>query len=81
MPDNETSQTEAPWYAAYPAAKCTAAPVSRSEVRLWLQDSEDIGRKDFLLVDLRRNDHEVGFNASGNRRDADQNREAPFTVP
>jgi arsenical-resistance protein 2 len=61
MPDNETSQTEAPWYAAYPAAKLTAAPLSRSEVRLLLQDSESSGRKDFLLIDLRRNDHEVRF--------------------
>jgi arsenical-resistance protein 2 len=60
MPDNEMSQTEAPWYAAYPAAKSTADSICRSEVRLWLYHSTDGGPRDFVLVDLRRNDHEGG---------------------
>ena len=58
------SQTEAPWYAAYPAAKSTADPICRSEVRLWLYHSTDGGPRDFVLVDLRRNDHEVRLRAS-----------------
>jgi len=60
MPDNDMSQTEAPWYAAYPAAESTAAPISRSEVQLWLHCSMDSDLRDFVLVDLRRNDHEGG---------------------
>jgi hypothetical protein len=64
MPDNKMSQTEAPWYAAYPAAKSTADPICRSEVRLWLHHSMDGGPRDFVLVDLRRNDHEVRLRAS-----------------
>ncbi|KAJ5650116.1 arsenate reductase (Arc2) [Penicillium longicatenatum] len=45
-----------PWHAAYPAPKCTAPVLSRLEVLKWLRE----GRKDFVLVDLRRADFEGG---------------------
>ncbi|KAF7502353.1 hypothetical protein GJ744_005994 [Endocarpon pusillum] len=50
----------APWYAAYPKPKNTSPDsISRSEVLDRLDRGEQPGR-DFLLVDLRRNDHEGG---------------------
>jgi hypothetical protein len=48
----------APWHEAYPNPKNTAESISRSEVLERLNHGEQPGR-DFLLVDLRRNDHEV----------------------
>lgn len=51
--------SELPWHAAYPKPKNTAPDViSRSEVLERLNRGEQPGR-DFLLIDLRRNDHEV----------------------
>jgi hypothetical protein len=48
----------APWHAAYPKPKNTAETISHSEVLGRLNRGELPGR-DILLVDLRRNDHEV----------------------
>ncbi|KAJ5948490.1 hypothetical protein N7454_001797, partial [Penicillium verhagenii] len=48
--------TAQPWHAAYPAPKCTAPGVERQLVLQWLRE----GRKNFVLVDLRRNDFEGG---------------------
>lgn len=48
----------APWHEAYPNPKNTAETISRSEVLERLNHGEQPGR-DFLLVDLRRNDHAV----------------------
>jgi hypothetical protein len=48
----------APWHAAFPKPQSTAQTISRSEVLARLKGGEVPGR-DFLLVDLRRNDHEV----------------------
>ncbi|KAJ5647629.1 arsenate reductase (Arc2) [Penicillium lividum] len=54
---NSATDTPAqPWHAAYPTPKSTAPAVSRVEVLKWLQE----GRKDFILVDLRRSDFEGG---------------------
>jgi arsenical-resistance protein 2 len=52
------SQPETPWYSAYPPARTTPASLSGSEVLQWLQDGRKPG-KDFVLVDLGRNDYEV----------------------
>ena len=53
------SKTEAPWHSAYPAPRnSNPSAVSRDEVRKWL-DEGLIPGKDFVLVDLRRADHEV----------------------
>ncbi|KAK3936353.1 Rhodanese-like domain-containing protein [Diplogelasinospora grovesii] len=48
----------APWYAAYPAPKSEAATMPREEVLVMLKEQRP--GKDFVLVDLRRNDHEGG---------------------
>ncbi|PGH14697.1 hypothetical protein AJ79_02863 [Helicocarpus griseus UAMH5409] len=52
---------EIPWHAAFPAPKTTAASIPRSEVLGWLNDESRKGTPvDFVLVDLRRADHEGG---------------------
>lgn len=48
-----------PWYVGCPASKSEAAAISREDVLLMLRDGKNIAGKDFVLVDLRRNDHEV----------------------
>jgi arsenical-resistance protein 2 len=52
--------SEIPWHAAYPSPKSKPASVSRSEVLQWFKSSDKDAPKDFILVDLRRNDHEGG---------------------
>jgi len=47
-----------PWYAAYPAPRTLKpASVQREDVLEMMKDCE--AGKDFVLVDLRRNDHDV----------------------
>ncbi|KAK9491042.1 Rhodanese-like domain-containing protein [Lipomyces doorenjongii] len=53
------SQIEAPWHAAYPEARTTAASITRLELLKWFRAGKVPGR-DFVLVDLRRTDHEGG---------------------
>ena len=64
--DENPAAMETPWYAAFPAAKTTAPSVSGSEVLGWLQD-DTRGTVDFVLVDLRRTDYEVGIHPSLDR--------------
>lgn len=48
-----------PWHAAYPAPTTThPGAVSREELLELLQTG--VAGKDYVLVDLRRNDYEVG---------------------
>lgn len=49
---------EQPWHAAFPSPKAVATPVSREQMRDWLTGDKVPG-KDFVLVDLRRNDYKV----------------------
>ncbi|EAU36660.1 conserved hypothetical protein [Aspergillus terreus NIH2624] len=51
--------TEKPWHAAFPAPRNTAASITREEVLQWMREGKEPG-KDYVLVDLRRNDHEGG---------------------
>ncbi|GAB1199023.1 hypothetical protein APSETT444_008355 [Aspergillus pseudonomiae] len=53
------STPEAPWHAAYPAPRTTAAKLPRQELLQWLKEGKQPG-KDFVLVDLRRADFEGG---------------------
>ena len=48
-----------PWYANYPAPKSEAAGVSRKDVLHMLCNKENSASRDYILIDLRRNDHEV----------------------
>ena len=56
VPPSATT-AEQPWYASYPEAQSKPDPISRSEVLEMLQNGKDGER--FVLVDLRRTDHEV----------------------
>ena len=50
--------SSAPWYAAYPAPQnLNPASMQREDVLEMIKHSE--AGKDFILVDLRRNDHDV----------------------
>lgn len=50
---------ELPWHAAFPAPKSTAAGLPREKLLSWLLEGKVPG-KDFVLVDLRRNDYKAG---------------------
>lgn len=53
------STESAPWYTVYPEPRTPNPPiVSRAELLTWLQEGHLPGA-DFILVDLRRNDHAV----------------------
>lgn len=61
--ENTTSasktETETPWHAAYPAPRnASPSSISCAELLQYFRDGKKAG-KDFILVDLRRNDHEV----------------------
>lgn len=59
--DQSNQQSDIPWHAAYPPPRNGNPPsVSRDEVLQWLLQGQKPGR-DFVLVDLRRNDHKVTF--------------------
>ncbi|TDZ33093.1 hypothetical protein C8035_v006035 [Colletotrichum spinosum] len=52
-----------PWWAAFPAPKSNAAHIEADEVLRLLEHQETAGQeasRDFLLVDVRRNDWEGG---------------------
>jgi hypothetical protein len=55
---NDQVVQEAPWHAAYPAPKSVAVGISQSDLLAMMEDGKEPG-KDFILVDLRRNDHAV----------------------
>ncbi|KAL8773739.1 MAG: hypothetical protein Q9209_001507 [Squamulea sp. 1 TL-2023] len=56
----ENTNTEKPWYEAYPPARCeTPASISSTELLHALKQGCKPG-VDFILVDLRRNDHQGG---------------------
>lgn len=77
-----TAAKNAPWYAAYPEARSSPATITRSD----LLDMIETGKRpgvDFILVDLRRTDHEVGNACTKARWHADQctpNREERYRV-
>jgi hypothetical protein len=55
-----TMESEQPWHAAFPAPKMTKpASLSREEVLDILQ--REVAGRDFVLVDVRRQDYEVRF--------------------
>jgi arsenical-resistance protein 2 len=58
MSTADATPAPAPWYAAYPAPKSEVVTISREEVLKMLK-STPVEKRDFVLVDLRRNDFEV----------------------
>jgi hypothetical protein len=72
-----STQTEAPWYAAYPVAKSDPPGILRAELLQWFKDGKEAG-KDFALVDLRRTDYEVCANLGFERRKTHHSRAVRF---
>ncbi|GAB1315227.1 Arsenical-resistance protein 2 [Madurella fahalii] len=56
---SKADDTPAPWHAAYPAPKSEVTTISREEVLAMLK-ATPLGSRDFVLVDLRRNDFDGG---------------------
>ncbi|KAJ9190946.1 hypothetical protein DTO164E3_9089 [Paecilomyces variotii] len=56
---SSTTTPERPWHEAFPAPRSTAVSITREEVLRWFQEGKKPG-KEFVLVDLRRVDHEGG---------------------
>ncbi|KAL2210150.1 Rhodanese-like protein [Sarocladium strictum] len=56
----QTTTSEAPWHAKYPAPKYAPGEISREEVLAMLKDPSQVAGRDFVLVDVRRNDFEGG---------------------
>jgi arsenical-resistance protein 2 len=48
-----------PWHAAYPKPVSTAVFLPQETVLEWMESGEKVPGRDFVLVDLRRMDHEV----------------------
>ena len=60
MASEAPAASPAPWHAAFPAPKDVAlGSVSREEVLQMIKGVEKGAARDFVLVDVRRNDHEV----------------------
>ncbi|XP_014561541.1 hypothetical protein COCVIDRAFT_86387 [Bipolaris victoriae FI3] len=49
-----------PWHAAYPAPRNTAATIRREVVLDMIKQSAETSSRNYILIDLRRNDHEGG---------------------
>ncbi|KAL7621620.1 hypothetical protein AAE478_008946 [Parahypoxylon ruwenzoriense] len=57
----DSTTTAAPWHAAYPSPINTApGGMTRDEVLEMMKKSDGVPHKEYLLVDLRRADHEGG---------------------
>lgn len=60
MSATESSNLPSPWYAAYPTPKTqNPTTILREDVLEMLKQGKSVVGKDFILIDLRRNDHEV----------------------
>ena len=60
-PNSQHAAIDAPWHAAYPTPKNhSPETISRQEILGLLRGAEK-SQKDFVLIDLRRTDHEVAW--------------------
>jgi hypothetical protein len=48
-----------PWHAAYPAPRSFPATIRREDVLDMIKQGAETSSRDYVLVDLRRNDHEA----------------------
>lgn len=59
MATASTPSTPSPWHAAYPAPRNSPATISREDALDMIKQSAETSSRDYVLVDLRRNDYEV----------------------
>ncbi|KAK0387781.1 hypothetical protein NLU13_4026 [Sarocladium strictum] len=55
-----TKGSEAPWHAKYPAPTYVPSEISREDALAMLKDPSQVAGRDYVLVDVRRNDFEGG---------------------
>lgn len=83
------SETAAPWHAAYPTpSDRQPGSITRDAVLELMKNESSIAGKDFVLVDLRRVDHEVSYGTEAykyfgiiSQKTPCNFREAQFGVP
>lgn len=54
-----TASVVPPWHAGYPAPRIAPATIRREDVLNMIKQSAETSSRDYVLVDLRRNDLEV----------------------
>jgi hypothetical protein len=54
-----TANVVPPWHAAYPAPRIAPATIRREDVLDMIKQSAETSSRDYVLIDLRRNDFEV----------------------
>lgn len=53
---------EVPWHAAFPSPnRQEPETITRGELLKMMKEDESVAGKDYLLVDLRGTDHQVGY--------------------
>ncbi|KAF9774791.1 hypothetical protein IL306_007175 [Fusarium sp. DS 682] len=58
--DSQQQASTAPWHAVYPAPEHQPGGLTRDEVLKLMKEVSSVTEQDFVLIDLRRNDHEGG---------------------
>lgn len=58
----QSEAADSPWHARYPSPKYTPGEVSRDELLAMLNNPDLVAGRDYVLVDVRRNDFEVSSN-------------------
>ena len=58
---SQQQASTAPWHAAYPAPEHQPGTLTREEVLKLMKEVSSVAKQDFVLIDLRRNDHEVSL--------------------
>lgn len=66
-----TLATDVPWYAGYPEARSSPATITRSDLLNMIEAGKKPG-VDYILIDLRRTDHEVSNACKKARQYADK---------
>jgi arsenical-resistance protein 2 len=56
-----SSNPSLPWHAAYPTPRSTPASIRREELLDMMERSAESSSRDYVLLDLRRNDYQVMF--------------------
>merc|ERR1712000_312621 len=57
---SQQQASTAPWHAAYPAPEHQPGSLTREVVLKLMKEVSSVAKQDFVLIDLRRNDHEGG---------------------
>ena len=61
MATENTTNSPSPWHAAYPAPRNPAATIHREDVLDMIRKGAETSKRDYVLIDLRRNDYDVAL--------------------